>query len=285
MAENRETAEDEIAATEHKDPEEKDISSSLCGLCSATSQIPSFLRKLSHHEGTEEHEVLDRPIWMVFLRALLPFVVKIGLRLPCCALPVRHSSSEIEFRGNSAPLFVYSVPFVVNIAPAIPHPHKFTDSLTRSFSYSSLILIFAFFSFRRFFLLIDLCLNRASMNDTCNRQSAQCGPVNTGPWLGDLSHRIRHSSHSSHWSHRLPDQASQTLDVRPRMRPVQPQTPCTAGTGNHSEKRQKMPDSTRKTKPKTRTNPEISGQIRLNPGKTGQKMKNQKTPGFGDSDQ
>ena len=201
--------------------------------------------------------------------------------------PVLHCFSEIEFRGNSAPLFVYSVPFVVNIAPAIPHPfcptHSFTDSLTRSFSSSSLILKFAFFSFRRFFLLIDLCLNRASMNDTCNRQSAQCGPVNTGPWIADLSHRISHSSHSSPWSHWLLDQASQTLDVRPRMH----HSPSFAGdrlnvkapsrtSPNADPMHRQHRHLLRKPAKEAGTNlenesknPDKSGKIRTNPGKSG----------------
>jgi hypothetical protein len=66
--------------------------------------------------------------------------------------------------------------------------------------------------------------------------------------------------------------------------PLQAQTPSTASTGNYPKKRQKIPDSTRKTNRKTRTNPEISGQIRVNPAKSGQKMKIQKIPGAGDGD-
>jgi len=67
--------------------------------------------------------------------------------------------------------------------------------------------------------------------------------------------------------------------------PLQTQTPCAASTRYYPQKRQKMPDSTRKTNSKTRTNPEKSGQIRVNPAKSGQKMKIHKMPGFGDCDQ
>ena len=66
--------------------------------------------------------------------------------------------------------------------------------------------------------------------------------------------------------------------------PLHTQTRCTAGTGNDPKERQKMPDSNRKTNRKTRTNPEKSEQIRVNPAKSGQKMKIQKIPGIGDGD-
>jgi hypothetical protein len=48
-------------------------------LRSAISPIRPFLKRLFHHEG---HEVLNKPIWTVLLRALRLFVVKIGFRLP-----------------------------------------------------------------------------------------------------------------------------------------------------------------------------------------------------------
>ena len=59
----------------------------LLPLYSAISQNRSFLRRLSHHEAREEHEVLNRFICMVLsvLIRVHPWL-KIWLRLPRCAL-------------------------------------------------------------------------------------------------------------------------------------------------------------------------------------------------------
>jgi len=142
----------------------------------------------------------------------------------------------------------------------------------------------SFFSFHRFFVLIDLCSNRASMNDTCKRQSAECGPVNTSPWIGDLSHRISHSSDSSPGSHWLANQASQTLDVRPQGRPMQSfagdgfdaKTQIWSGSSAdmmHLQRRKLLRKAAKEAgfNPENEPqNPDKSGKIRPNPGKSGQ---------------
>ena len=125
------------------------------------------------------------------------------------------------------------------------------------------------------------------MNETCNRQSAQCGPLNTGPWLADLSHRICHSSPWSLWSlwsHCLTNQASQTLDVRPRMQHLPSfagdrlgakTQSCTASSADaiHRQHRE-LPQEAAKNagfNPENESkNPDKSGNFRPNPGKSGQ---------------
>jgi hypothetical protein len=90
-------------------------------------------------------------------------------------------------------------------------------------------------------------------------QSAQCGPVNTGPWLGDLSHQISHSSHSSTWSHWLTNQTSQsrtgsTADPMHRQHRKLPRK-AAKNAGFNPENELKNPDKSEK--------------IRPNPGKSG----------------
>jgi hypothetical protein len=113
------------------------------------------------------------------------------------------------------------------------------------------------------------------MNETCKRQSAQCGPVNTGPWLADLSHRI---SHSSHWSHWLTNQASQTLDGHlPSFAGdrLDAKTQIWRGPSAdpmlrwHRELPQEAAKNAGFNPENEAPNPDKSGKIRPNPGKSG----------------
>ena len=151
----------------------------LLPLYSAISQNRSFLRRLSHHEAREEHEVLNRFICMVLsvLIRVHPWL-KIWLRLPRCALC---ASARVILLGA----------FLRSGNPPFPDRHY------------------------------------------------------TKKFVLPMPRRHRH------------------LLRKPAKE---------AGTNLENQS----------TNP---TNPEKSGQIRVNPAKSGQKMKIQKIPGFGDGDQ
>jgi hypothetical protein len=75
-----------------------------------------------------------------------------------------------------------------------------------------------------------------------------------------------------------------TLSQKLNPAPFQTLTPCAASTGSGSENLPKKPEPTWTTNRNTRTNPDKSGKIRVNPAKSGQKTKIKKIPGSGDGD-